>query len=161
MGSPWFAQSIYEDFSIHALYTEKDRVIGPHEDTHLLSLPWGLSIGFLQEGLAEWMVGHAWDGKPHMEYVRGGMEKNVYPPIATFMRHEAWLETSDERAIYFYSLAGAFAAYLISTFGRPKFEELYKRTNRKLSGEQNKNIFNAVYRKDISIAETDFTDTFF
>ena len=42
-------------FEIHVVYNEKCKFIGEHEDTHLLSLPWGLSIYLFCEGLAQYM----------------------------------------------------------------------------------------------------------
>ncbi len=156
MGYDGFAQAIWHDNSIHIVYTKDIKPIGPHEDTHLLSLPWGPSIGFFQEGLAEYMVGHAWDGKPHSHYVKEGYEKGMFPTLSEFMRHEAWLETKDEHAIYFYSLAGAFVDFLVSTYSRQKFEEFYKQTKREQFTEQNRNIFKEIYEKDISMIESEF-----
>ncbi|MBU6321086.1 MAG: hypothetical protein KGI78_01360 [Patescibacteria group bacterium] len=156
MGDDWYAQSIYDEFRIHVLYTDKTKPIGPHEDTHLLSLPWGLAFGFLQEGLAEHMVGRAWDGTPHRIYVAEGYNKRLYPPLETFFRHEAWLETDDWYAIYFYSLAGAFSAYLIDVFGKEKYERFYKACRREYTKERHLNLFVQIFEKTIAAAETDF-----
>ncbi|MEK7116567.1 MAG: hypothetical protein AAB837_00175 [Patescibacteria group bacterium] len=38
MGDGWYGQSIYKEFEVHAVYNEKDKVVGEHEDTHLLTL---------------------------------------------------------------------------------------------------------------------------
>lgn len=56
MGDDWYAQSIYNEYRVHVLYTADDKPIGPHEDTHLLTLCYGLSMPFIQEGLADYMV---------------------------------------------------------------------------------------------------------
>ena len=52
MVDDWYAQSILDEFRIHVLYTSDIKPIGEHDDTHLLSLPWGISIRLLQDGLA-------------------------------------------------------------------------------------------------------------
>ena len=65
MGDDWYAQSIYAENCVHVLYTEEIKPIGEHEDTHLLSLSWGLSIPLFQEGLAEYLVGYNWYGESH------------------------------------------------------------------------------------------------
>ncbi len=158
MGDDWYAQSIYNEFRIHVLYTQKDKPIGPHEDTHILSLPWGLSISFFQEGLAEYMAGHAWDGTPHIKYVKEGYAKNLYPPIKKFMDHNMWLKTSNNMPIYFYSLAGAFVFYLINTHGKDLFKSLYQNTNREHTTEQNSKTFIDLYDVSIENAELEFKE---
>lgn len=153
MGDNWYAQSVYDEFRVHVLYTSLIKPVGPHEDTHLLSLPWGLSIGFFQEGLAEYMVGHAWDGKSHIEYVKEGYRKDLYLPISEFMRHETWLETDNSNLIYFYSLAGAFVSFLIQAYGKKFFELYYKTSNREKKTDENTNAFLQIYGLDIKNAE--------
>lgn len=153
MGDGWFAQSIYKDFCIHMLYTEAVKPIGEHEDTHLLSLPWGLSIGFFQEGLAEYMVGHDWYGKSHASSVIDGLKKNIIPTLHSMMDHKGWSDLDDDSAMYYYSFAGSLVDFLIATFGKEKFKELYMRTNRSFSKDQNESIFGEIYSMSISEAE--------
>lgn len=145
MGSRWFAQSVYEEFAVHALYTEEHRVIGPHEDTHLLSLPFGLSIGFLQEGLAEWMVGHSWSGESFKETVRTVLQDGNFPVSADLLiRHEAWLETDDSHARQYYALAALFADFLIRAYGKERYLKLYASLDRSFSGEENGSQYVAI-----------------
>lgn len=158
MGDDWYAQAIYTEFRVHALYTEDIQPLGPHEDTHLLSLPWGLAVGFFQEGLAEYLVGKAWDGKSHREYVARGYTKNIYPPLESFMRHEQWLETPDEQAIYFYSLAGALTTFLIETYGRDTYERLYRGLDRKASAQKNIDHFEKVFGQTFIAIEREFRE---
>lgn len=153
MGDSWFAQSIYKDFCIHMLYTEAIKPIGEHEDTHLLSLPWGLSIGFFQEGLAEYMVGHDWYGKSHASSVIDGLKKNIIPTLHSMMDHKGWSDLDDDSAMYYYSFAGSLVDFLIATFGKEKFKELYMRTNRSFSKDQNEAIFGEIYSMSIGEAE--------
>lgn len=156
MGDDWHAQSIYSEFRIHILYTEKNKPIGEHEDTHLLSLSWGLSIGFLQEGLAEYMTGHAWDGNAHAKYCKEGYEQQYFPSIRILFGHKEWMERSEINMIYFYSLAGAFAAYLINTYGKERFKSLYQKTDRKHSRNQHGIVFKKIYNKTIDEIEIEF-----
>lgn len=127
MGNAWFAQSIYDDFAVHTLYTEEHRVIGPHEDTHLLSLPLGLSIGFLQEGLAEYLVGQSWHGEQFEEVVR---ETRLNPEFKIsndlLTDHATWRDTNDEYAKQYYALAALFTNFLITTYGKEKYLKLYR-----------------------------------
>lgn len=146
MGDDWFAQAIYNEFEVHAVYDEKDRVIGEHEDTHLLSLPWGLSIGLFQEGLAEYMVGKNWFGEDHDKVAFEGLEENVLPTVSDMMEHEKWLNLSDEHAIYHYGFVGSFTKYLIENFGKEEFKELYQNTSRTKTKEENIKVFTKIYQ---------------
>ena len=156
MGDDWYAQAIIDEFRVHTLYTDKIKPIGPHEDTHLLSLSWGDSVGFFAEGLAEYLVGQAWDGRPHLEHVKEGYAKNIYPSLADFMTHQAWLDTDDTQAIYFYSLAGAFVAFLIDFLGKDCFESFYRQSKQVNSKEQNSQLFRSIYGRSMEEAELKF-----
>lgn len=145
MGSSWFAQSIYNDFSVHALYTEEHRVIGPHEDTHLLSLSFGLSIGFLQEGLAERMVGHDWFGNSFKDTVLEALADEHFIFSSDLLTtHKAWLDTEEEYARQYYALAALFSDYLIAMYGKEKYFELYTSLNRNVSSEENASQYDSI-----------------
>ncbi len=156
MGNSWYAQVVYDEFRVHVLYTKDVKPIGPHEDTHLLSLPWGLSTGFLQEGLAEYLTDQAWDGTPHQVYVREGWQRELYPPISSLMDHQNWMATDDTKLIYFYSLASTFTSFLVEQYGKKLFEKLYQQTARENSGEENSIIFQKIYSLSIDEAEKEF-----
>lgn len=157
MGDDWYAQAIYDEFRVHVLYTADDKPLGPHEDTHLLSLPWGLSIGFFQEGMAEFMVGKAWDGKSHLEYVSEGYKQGMYCPISELISHNVWMEKSiDKEVLYWYSLAGAFTSFLINKYGKDKFEQLYRETSRKKSATDNELVFSSIYGVSTTNAQVEF-----
>jgi len=158
MGDDWYAQAIFKEFRVHVLYTDHDKPLGEHEDTHLLSLPWGLSVGFFQEGLAEFMVGHAWDGRSHESYVREGYAQNIYPKISDFFEHNAWIKTDDNKPLYFYSLAGAFTAFIVKEYGKTNFKKAYQKMDRNLSGEENEQIFSSIVGP-IADIEQKFKDT--
>ena len=151
MGSPWFAQAVYTDFLIHALYTEEDKVIGPHEDTHLLSLPLGLSIGFLQEGLAEYMVGHDWYGNQFHEVMQEAQKNDAFKILDDLpTSHQAWLDTDDAYARQYYSLAALFTSFLIKNYGKDAYLKLYTSLGRECSKAENEarylELFNAPAR---------------
>ena len=154
VGDGWYAQAIRTEFCVHAIYTKEIKPLGEHEDTRLPSLPLGISIGFFQEGLAEHLVGHAWDGRSHIEYVRNGCEKDLYPPLASFFEHDAWLRTDDSQPLYFYRLAGAFTTFLNKTFGKAKYVELYKKTDRDKNKAENQMVFESIYSKFEMIENT-------
>ena len=156
MGDDWYAQSIYNEFRIHVLYTKKIKPIGEHEDTHLLSLPWGLAVGFFQEGLAEYLSGHAWDGQAHTKHVKTGYRKKIYTSLNVFFDHKFWVKTSDNHAIFFYSLSGAFVQFLITKFGKEKFKRIYKGLQRNASQQKNADLFTKIYNTSIKESEFEF-----
>lgn len=158
MGDDWYAQSIYNEFRIHVLYTSEVKPIGEHEDTHLLSLPWGLSIGFFQEGLVEYIAGHAWDGKSHEVYVKEGYAQKILPSLVELMTHNEWVEKSSSHTIYFYSLAGAFVSFLVNQFGKERLELFYRQTRRDYSKEKNMVIFEDTFGKRLEAVENEFLE---
>lgn len=138
MGSSWFAQAVYEDYAIHALYTEVDRVIGPHEITHLLSLPFGLAIGFMQEGLADRMVGKDWYGNLFLDTMREALKDEhflISPDL--LIAHQAWHDIPDGYTRQYYALAALFTDYLIDGYGKQKYLQLYAALSRDASMEEN------------------------
>ncbi|MEK7452734.1 MAG: hypothetical protein AAB614_00700 [Patescibacteria group bacterium] len=146
MGDDGFAQALWDDYSIHIIYTEDIKPIGAHEDTHLLTLPWGVAIGFFQEGLAEYMRGCTWgkDKKSGEYFVQEGMAKNVIPSLESFLSHIFWTENSGEKAEYYYPLAGVFTRFLIEKFGLDKYRDFYQKIHRDNSLEENKKIFEGI-----------------
>jgi len=154
MGDSWYAQSVHDDFCVHMIYNEKIKPLSEHEDTHLLSLPWGLSIGLFQEGLAEYLVGHSWHGENHDQLVIEATNKKLLPSIESMMEHKGWLETNDEYAQYNYAFVGSFTKFLIEKYGKEKFKELYQKTSRQNSKEQNISVFKKIYGLTPSEVET-------
>ena len=156
MGDDWFAQSIYDEFCIHVLYTPKDKPLGEHEDTHLLTLSWGLSINFLQEGLAEYMVGHNWYGESHKECIKEGLAKGYELNPLKILTEKDWLSTPQDGAIYFYSLSGEWARYLIETFGLEVFKKLYTECTREETAETMHQKYQKYTKKSVEELEKDF-----
>lgn len=136
MGDDWYALAILNEWCIHVLYTKEDKPIGPHEDTHLLSLHLGQATPFICEGLADYMVGSAWDGTPHLAYVQQGRSLGLDLNPAHYLTSQNWFDTPDEYAIIFYSLAAAWTKYLIDTYGLDTYLLFYTQVKRSQSGEE-------------------------
>ncbi len=160
MGDGWYGQSIYDEFTIHGVYNEDDKVVGEHEDTHLLTLQLGYPVSFLQEGIAEAMVGKSMFGNDHdqlaQDGLRRGLQVNFEDLIAT---QQAWLDTPEEEAEFYYSVSGSFIKYLLETFGFEKFKKLYELNSRDNTREANLEIFKQVYGKQIEALAEDWRKT--
>jgi len=153
MGDDWYAQAIYAENCIHVLYTEEIKPIGEHEDTHLLSLPWGSSFALFQEGLAEYLVGHNWYGEDHSKCVEEGWAKGLKLSPSESMDQNSWLNIPDEMALFSYCVVGSFTAFLIDKYGKEKFKALHQKTDRENSAEENGQIFKEIYGLEISEVE--------
>ncbi len=156
MGDDWYAQAIYAENCVHILYTEEIKPIGEHEDTHLLSLSWGLSIALFQEGLAEYLVGHNWYGEDHSKCVKKGWGEGLELSPSELMDQNSWLDIPDGMALFSYCVAGSFTTFLIEKYGKEKFKKLHRKTDRDNSIQENKQIFKEVYSIEISEVEEDW-----
>jgi len=107
-------------FEIHVVYNDKCKFIGRHEDTHLISLNWGLSIYLLNEGLAQYLEGN-FQGQ---ELKR---PKDSYK-LKWLFDNNNW-EQLDPKIIY--PEAGSFVVFLIDKYGKKLFKEIYQTTSRK------------------------------
>jgi len=161
MGDGWFGQAILNNFEIHAVYNEKDKVVGEHEDTHLLSLQLGLPISLFQEGLAEWMVGKSMFGNEHNKIIKEGMERGLKIDIKDLMSQQGWLDTPDEEAEFYYSIAGSFIKYLLDILDLQTFKELYSGMNRKNSTEENIKVFELNLKTSMKDTETKWKEWIF
>ncbi len=142
MGDDWYGQSIYSEFTVHAIYNEQDKVVGEHEDTHLLTLQLGFPVSFLQEGIAEAMTGKGMFGKDHDAVVKEGINRGIVFDIKDLVStQQSWLDTPDEEAEFYYSLAGMFVKNLLETIGLENFKKLYTLNSRENSKEENLKIF--------------------
>lgn len=150
MGDDWFGQSIYNEFEVHAIYNERDKVLGEHEDTHLLTLQLGFPISFFQEGLAEAMVGKSMFGTEHNKIIIEDIKKGQKINIEDLMSQQGWLDTPDENAEFYYSIAGSFVKYLLDTIDLVTFKELYLKIDRKNIAEENIKIFESIILMSIA-----------
>lgn len=154
MGDGWFGQSICNEFEVHAVYNEKDKVVGEHEDTHLLSLQMGLPISLFQEGLAECMVGKSMFGNEHNKVIREGTERGLKINMKDLMSQQSWLDTPDEEVEFYYSIAGSFVKYLLDTIDLQTFKKLYSKMGRKNTAEENIKVFESITLIPITNVET-------
>ena len=153
MGDGWYGQTICNEFTVHAVYNEKDKVVGEHEDTHLLSLQMGLSIGLFEEGLAEFMVGKSMFGNNHNDVIRSGLKKGLSVDIKNLMSQQGWLDTPDEEAEFYYSVAGSFVAYIYGNLGLDILKKIYSVMDRGSTREENIKILESVIGQNISELE--------
>ena len=149
MGDGGYAQAIFKDYIIHILYTEEHKPIGEHEDTHLLSLPFGLATGFFAEGLAEYLSwGRIVMGKTKEEWLKEGINKIL--PIEKILTHQDWMETPNDNFMYYYSFAGSFVKKLIEQFGIDNFKLFYKSINRNMNFSEINTVFTEYLKDGIS-----------
>ena len=145
------AYANWDDFSVHTIYSKNLKVIGPHEDTHLLTLSWGTSIELFQEGLAEYLH-PLWHSKSHNYWVKKYKEENKFEFEKLFDNN------------YFYSLnpnisypiAGSFTKFLIDKYGLEKFKESYSSLSKEKNNKENIEIFENIYQKPIREIESDW-----
>jgi len=150
MGDGGFAQAIFSDYSIHILYTNEDKPIGEHEDTHLLSSPLGLATGFFAEGLAEYLSwGRIVLNKTKDEWLEEGKGKIL--PIEKIVPHEDWMKTPDENFMYYYSFAGFFVGKMIERSGIDNFKDFYRSINRKMNYQEINDIFRKYCKVNLNL----------
>lgn len=165
MGDDGNAQSLWDDFSVHMVYSGKIKPLGEHEDTHLLTLNWGVATGFFQEGLAEYMNGCVWkneqsvylDSKP---LILKAYDKGINKTLDKFFEHKFWNETMGNEWWYYYPLAGYFTKYLFENFGLEKYKEFYKSIDRNNSKNEVINIFENIFG-DVEDTKADFENSLF
>ncbi len=121
--------------------------MGEHEDTHLLTLSWGVAVGFFQEGLAEYTSGCVWgEGKQPAElFVQKGLNSKKIPDFNLFFSHTFWTKNADKNIEYCYPLAGTFTRFLINKFGLEKYKEFYIKINRENTQTENIKIFEEIF----------------
>jgi len=148
MGDNGPAQSVYRDRSVHIIYNEDFKPLGEHEDTHILTLEWGVSIGLLQEGIAEYVSGdRLWSNKPLSYWMSDAVKSGIPARIGSCMSHQGWLDTPDEEAVLWYAVASSWTEYLLKNFGLPAFIKLYTSVSRTETAEYNISVFNKVIGK--------------
>ena len=107
---------------IYAVYNDKVKCIGYHEDTHIISyiLNKPESI-FIREGLAMYFD-KVWWNKSNDEWVRIFLKSDRYINIKNLIQNKFFLNHSDEIT---YPIAGAFVKYLINRYGKELFISVY------------------------------------
>lgn len=138
-------------YEIYAVYNEKVKCIGYHEDAHIISyiLNKPQSV-FLREGLAMYFDKVLWN-KSNDEWVRLLLKSDRYLSIIDLIQNDFFLNHADEIT---YPIAGAFVKYLINRYGRELFISVYTFKGYDLLSE-----IERTYATKIEQIENDFLDS--
>ncbi|CEN78235.1 hypothetical protein [Paraclostridium sordellii] len=134
---------------IYAVYNEDIKCIGFHEDAHIISyntlgIP---NIAFLREGLAMFFD-KGYLGIDNYSWVRYFLSKNRYISLNELIVNDKFHKTSH---FITYTIAGAFAEYLICIFGVNKFKEFYSNVD---------DNFEECFKKTFKVSLKDFEEKF-
>ena len=139
-------------FEIHVVYNERCRFIGEHEDTHLLSLPWGLSIYLFCEGLAQYMENTFLNRDLHSA-AKELMEEGKIYSIDFLCNNNNW-EHVEPTIIY--PQVGSFIKYLIEYYDKENFKRVYQNTSREKEITENLLEIEKIYQKNINQLEKEW-----
>lgn len=108
---------------IYAVYTEKIRCIGAHEDTHLISRMINYpESDFVVEGLAVALHG-LWWGLPNETWASYYMEKYPDLSVGSLYDNDSFSRID---SVITYPIAGTFTQFLMDTFSTERYLDLYK-----------------------------------
>lgn len=111
-----------EPNEIYAVYNDKVKCIGFHEDAHIIS--YNIAVPpqtFMREGLAMFFDKVSLK-IPNYIWVKFFVDNKMYINIEDLIINEKFYMYSD---LVTYPIAGAFMEYLISIFGMEKFKKFY------------------------------------
>jgi len=112
---------------IYAVYNDKIKCIGYHEDAHILSYTINRpKSNFIREGLAMYFDKYWWD-RTNEEWVQLYLNENKYVEISKLLLNDTFFNYSDSIT---YPIAGAFTKFLIDNYGIDKYIMLYKYTGK-------------------------------
>lgn len=133
---------------VFAVYNDKVKCVGFHEDAHIVSYSLGRpSSQFIREGLAMFFDRYWW-GIDNYSWTRWYVEQHKNPSITALLENSKFSEYSD---VLSYPIAGAFTGYLIERFGTEKYVEFYR-----CSAEKGVQAFEQIFGDQVSLLETDF-----
>ena len=121
MGDDGNGNAIRNKFEVHAVYKQDVKCIGAHEDTHLLSLPLGVSVKLFREGLAEF-ISKTWHEKSHDFWAKKFLDEKEEINFSKILDNSKWDDSKDE---VLYPCVGSFCSFLINEIGKDKFLKLY------------------------------------
>ncbi len=136
-------------FEIHVVYNEKCKFIGEHEDTHLLSLPWGVSIYLFCEGLAQSMEDNFMGEDLHVVAKKLLQENKLYP-LEWLCSNNNW---GNVEPIIIYPQVGSFSKFIIEEYGKDKFKQIYQNTSRYFDTIKNLSEIERTYYRTINQLE--------
>lgn len=112
--------------TIYAVYNDKIKCIGFHEDAHIISYTINKpDCPAIREGLAMYFD-RKWWGIENIDWCGYFIESKQYISAAELLKKELFYKTNDAVS---YPIMGAFTDYLISTYGKATYRELYKKQN--------------------------------
>lgn len=133
--------------NIYAVYNDKIKCIGPHEDTHIIAAQIHIpDCVFLKEGLAM-KADETWWGIENELWCRYFLDHDEYLSVALLFQREYFFANGCEIT---YPIAGAFVNWMINQYSLETFLVLYKKDN-----DYVKNLEKLVH-KSISEIEYDF-----
>lgn len=144
--------AVSQKFEIHALYSGKCKFINEHEDTHLLSLPLGLSVYLFCEGLAQYMENGFMGEDLHTVSKRLLKEGKTYSAEFIF-NNKNWGGVSP---IIIYPQVGSFTKFIIDKYGKDRFKKLYKNVSRNNHIDKNLKEIAIVYNKELNQIEREW-----
>lgn len=109
---------------IYAVYNEQVKCIGFHEDAHLISYCLNRpDCPAIREGLAMYFD-RKWWGIQNLDWCGYFLETHRYISVAELLQKEVFFATDCSIS---YPIMGAFTDYLIATYGRAAYKEIYQR----------------------------------
>lgn len=113
----------YAPDKIYAVYNDKTRCIGFHEDAHLVS--WLIAHNespAVKEGLAMYFD-RKWWNIPNQEWVAHYLKTGRYEPVSRLLDMDYFYSTDCSLS---YPVMGAFTDWLISSFGMDRYLAFYR-----------------------------------
>lgn len=133
---------------IFAVYNDKVKCVGFHEDAHIISYSLGRPASqFIREGLAMFFDRYWW-GIDNYSWTRWYVEQNKMPPVTELLENDKFSAYGDKLT---YPVAGAFTGYLIERFGTEKYVRFYQ-----CCADQGTQAFEQVLCVPVSLLEKDF-----
>lgn len=135
--------AVWGENKVYAVYNEKIKCIGPHEDAHLISFVINNpETDFIVEGLAMYFDEKWWDvdNDCWASYYKTN-DNNL--SIVSLLNNEKFYEYDCEVT---YPLSGSFTKYLIDEYGIDKYLDLYK-IKGELRVSDFEKIFNSSFEK--------------
>lgn len=159
-GNGWaFGNTIVE------VYNEKTKLDPYHETVHILMRPFGNPPALFNEGFAVYMSERL--GASSLRYLSGG-ESKIYERVRKLKaKNELWelkelvgfteIGSMKTRPPVAYPQAASFVKFLVETYGKERFLEVYKALENGRDNEQNIERLERIYNKAFPELESEWT----
>lgn len=112
----------FSDRSVYAVYSDKIKCIGPHEDAHLISEKFGIpKSDFLCEGLAM-HFDKRWWGIENELWCKYFIKTGIFIEPTKLLKNQEFYKVDCSIS---YPIAGAFTSYVIKKSGIEKYKYFY------------------------------------